>query len=171
MIKQAALFLTIFFSVILFSSSSPLKQKSFIDVTGGLISAIDIDDDVNFKTFTDLEREANITSGSGRSNTVQKTLPITNGPETDEVCNLSQKLKDEIASYSPIADQVFKTVLQGHFKGRTYNDLSFFVDEFGSRIAGSKNLENAIDFMIEKMIQDDLENVHGEEVPIPHWVR
>jgi hypothetical protein len=86
-------------------------------------------------------------------------------------CNLKQNLVNEIKSYQPVADAIFQTVLSGSFKGRTYNELSYFVDRFGSRLAGSQNLENSIEYMLEKMTQDGLENVHGEAVTIPHWER
>lgn len=86
-------------------------------------------------------------------------------------CNLSQTLIDEIRGYQTVANKIFKTLLTGSFKGRTYSELAYFVDRFGSRLAGSQNLENAIDYMLDKMTQDGLENVHGEEVNIPHWVR
>jgi carboxypeptidase Q len=32
-------------------------------------------------------------------------------------------------------------------------------------------LENAIDYMLEKMEKMGLEDVHGEPVVVPHWVR
>jgi len=86
-------------------------------------------------------------------------------------CNLSSDLVKEIASYQNITNLILKTVLNGTFKGRTYNDLGFFVDKFGSRLTGTANLEDAIDFMLSKMEQDELDNVHGEEVEVPRWVR
>jgi len=86
-------------------------------------------------------------------------------------CSLSSKLIQEIQSYGAIADLILKTVLNGTFKGRTYKDLAFFVDKFGSRQAGTANLEHSIDFIMEKMRNDGVENVHGEEADIPHWVR
>ena len=49
--------------------------------------------------------------------------------------------------------------------------LSELVDTFGSRIVGSDRLENAIDYVIEKMQKDGLENVHTENETVPHWVR
>jgi hypothetical protein len=115
------------------------------------------------------------------SNGVIGFVPITNNDTSPRqnlkistsapVCNLSQRLIDEIAGYKQTATRIFEAILSGSFKGKTYDDLSFFVDKFGSRVAGSKNLEDSIDYMLSKMVQDGLENVHGEEVTIPHWVR
>ncbi len=44
-------------------------------------------------------------------------------------------------------------------------------DRFGPRISGSQNLERALDWVLEEMRRDGLENVHGERAMIPHWVR
>lgn len=84
---------------------------------------------------------------------------------------LPDEIKKEIKSYQDTANKIMETLLSGSFKGRTYNELGYFVDKFGSRLAGTENLENAIDYMLDKMKQDGLDNVHGEEVTIPHWVR
>lgn len=88
-----------------------------------------------------------------------------------KACNLPEEVVREIASYQPIADQIIESLTKGTFKGSTYRHLSEFVDNFGNRIAGSKNLENAIDYMLGKSKEFGLENVHGEEVQVPHWVR
>ncbi|XP_063909153.1 carboxypeptidase Q-like [Zophobas morio] len=86
-------------------------------------------------------------------------------------CNLPTKLKTEIASYASTVEKIINAAVNGSFKGVTYQELSLFVDTFGNRIAGSQNLENAIDYMINKSIVNRLDNVHGEEVQVPHWVR
>ncbi|XP_044258643.1 carboxypeptidase Q-like [Tribolium madens] len=88
-----------------------------------------------------------------------------------EDCNLPQDLVNEIASYAPIVQKIINTSVNGSFKGITYNELAYFVDKFGNRISGSQNLEDAIDFMIKKSSASGLDNVHGEEVPVPHWIR
>jgi len=99
--------------------------------------------------------------------------PTSSSPSFQDNCQeiLSQDVIREIAGYQDVANRIIQTALAGSFKGRTYNELSYFVDKFGSRVAGSENLENAIDYMLEKMKQDELDNVHGEQVQIPHWVR
>lgn len=52
-----------------------------------------------------------------------------------------------------------------------YKRLCTLCDKFGSRFSGSTNLEAAIDWVLAEMKNDGLENVHGEPVMVPHWVR
>lgn len=52
-----------------------------------------------------------------------------------------------------------------------YQRLGRLCDTFGPRFSGTTNLEAAIDWTLGEMRQDGLENVHGEEVMVPHWVR
>ena len=49
--------------------------------------------------------------------------------------------------------------------------LARLCDTFGPRFSGTTNLEAAIDWILAEMKMDGLENVHGEEVSVPHWVR
>ena len=49
--------------------------------------------------------------------------------------------------------------------------LAELTDTFGHRLAGSKALEDTIDWAIGEMSRDGLENVRGEKVMVPHWVR
>lgn len=86
-------------------------------------------------------------------------------------CNLPQSLITEIRSYQTTVNKIIHETTLGTSKGFTYRELADFVDQFGSRIAGSGNLENAIDYMLNASKFHNLEHVHGEEVEIPHWVR
>lgn len=52
-----------------------------------------------------------------------------------------------------------------------YERLTELVDLFGHRLSGSQSLEDAIDWILEEMRSDGLENVRGENVMVPHWVR
>src|SRR5580658_6231858 len=52
-----------------------------------------------------------------------------------------------------------------------YERLARLCDTFGPRFSGTTNLEAAIDWILAEMKRDGLENVHGEEVMVPHWVR
>ena len=52
-----------------------------------------------------------------------------------------------------------------------YRRLGRLVDTFGSRLSGSPSLEAAIDWVLETMKTDGLENVRGEPVMVPRWVR
>ncbi|MCC7054428.1 MAG: M20/M25/M40 family metallo-hydrolase [Gemmatimonadaceae bacterium] len=52
-----------------------------------------------------------------------------------------------------------------------YKRLGALVDGFGHRLSGSAALERAIDWILAEMQRDGLENVRGEPVMVPHWVR
>lgn len=52
-----------------------------------------------------------------------------------------------------------------------YQRLAELCDTFGPRLSGSTNLEAAIDWVLARMKRDGLENVHGEDVRVKHWVR
>lgn len=52
-----------------------------------------------------------------------------------------------------------------------YNRLGDLTDRFGNRISGSKALEDAISWILDKMKTDGLANVRGEAAMVPHWVR
>jgi carboxypeptidase Q len=52
-----------------------------------------------------------------------------------------------------------------------WNRLALLADTYGNRPSGSKRLESAIDWIVEQMKQDGLENVHTEAVMVPVWVR
>ncbi|KAF7278802.1 hypothetical protein GWI33_007953 [Rhynchophorus ferrugineus] len=88
-----------------------------------------------------------------------------------DTCDLSQSLLNEIHSYEETANTIINTIVNGKYKGGTYKELAKFVDKFGARLSGTQNLENSIDYMLELMRANNLDNVHGEEVYIPHWIR
>ena len=52
-----------------------------------------------------------------------------------------------------------------------YNRLARLVDGFGHRFSGSQSLERALDWIVDEMKRDGLENVHKEPVMVTHWVR
>lgn len=52
-----------------------------------------------------------------------------------------------------------------------WDRLAYLTDTFGPRLSGSKGLERAIEWIQEEMVNDGLENVRGEPVKVPHWVR
>jgi carboxypeptidase Q len=52
-----------------------------------------------------------------------------------------------------------------------YQRLAQLCDTFGPRFSGTTNLEAAIDWILQQMKNDGLENVHGEEILVRHWVR
>ena len=52
-----------------------------------------------------------------------------------------------------------------------YTRLAYLTDQIGHRISGSKNLERAVEWALAEMKRDGLDNVRGEKVMVPHWVR
>jgi len=52
-----------------------------------------------------------------------------------------------------------------------WNRLAEMTERFGNRLSGSPSLERAIDWMLETMRADGLQNVRGERVMVPVWVR
>jgi carboxypeptidase Q len=52
-----------------------------------------------------------------------------------------------------------------------WNRLARLSDTFGPRFSGTESLERAIDWVLAEMRKDGLENVRGEDVMVPRWVR
>lgn len=65
------------------------------------------------------------------------------------------------------------TKITQHSKGnsRAWERLAFMADSFGHRLSGSKALEDAIDWAVDRMAKDGLANARREKVMVPHWVR
>lgn len=72
------------------------------------------------------------------------------------------------AQYRSVAQRIITTSLAD---SAAYNRLAKLTDTFGNRISGSTNLERAIDWILAQMKSDGLQDVHGERVMVPHWVR
>jgi carboxypeptidase Q len=56
-------------------------------------------------------------------------------------------------------------------RSRAFSRLEHLCLTYGSRYSGSASLERAIDWTLNEMKADGLDNVHGEEVTIPRWIR
>jgi carboxypeptidase Q len=52
-----------------------------------------------------------------------------------------------------------------------YARLALLTDTFGARFSGTPALERAIDWILAEMRKDGLQNVRGERVMVPVWVR
>ncbi len=72
------------------------------------------------------------------------------------------------SDYRSVADKLIRAATGTDF---AYQRLGELCDTFGPRFSGTTNLEAAVDWALAKMKADGLENVHGEEVMVPHWVR
>src|SRR4051812_9832747 len=70
--------------------------------------------------------------------------------------------------YRATSDRIIKTAFSD---SSVWNRLAEMTDKFGNRLSGSQSLENTIDWILVQMKNDGLENVRGEKVMVPHWVR
>lgn len=77
----------------------------------------------------------------------------------------AQSLADR---YRPQADSILAAALRD---SSAWNRLAELTDRFGNRLSGSDALEHAIDWVLGEMRRDGLDNVRGEPVMVPHWVR
>ncbi len=73
-----------------------------------------------------------------------------------------------VARYQAVADRLTKAALAD---SAAWNKIAEVADRFGHRISGSAALEQAHDWILERMKTDGLENVRGEPVMVPRWVR
>lgn len=83
----------------------------------------------------------------------------------------SLKIDDQRSVSSAITDRILETVTKGAFRGVTYNRLADLADTIGPRLCGNETLNQAVHWVQNAMIKEGLENVHIEEVKVPHWVR
>ncbi|MEJ2502711.1 MAG: M28 family metallopeptidase, partial [Gemmatimonadota bacterium] len=72
------------------------------------------------------------------------------------------------AAYRADADRLIDAALAD---SAAWDRLAALVDGFGHRLSGSESLERAIDWILAEMEADGLENVRGEPVMVPKWVR
>ena len=77
----------------------------------------------------------------------------------------SQSLADR---YRADADNIIAAALRD---SSAWHRLAELTDRFGHRFSGSESLERAIDWIMEQMRRDGLQNVRGEPVMVPRWVR
>ena len=71
-------------------------------------------------------------------------------------------------AYRPAAERIIAAALAD---SAAWNRTAALTDKFGHRLSGSRSLEDALDWIMAEMKRDGLENVHGEPVTVPHWVR
>lgn len=71
-------------------------------------------------------------------------------------------------AYRVDADRIIDAALAD---SAAYERLALLTDLFGHRFSGSQSLEDALDWILEEMQSDGLENVRSQEVLVPRWVR
>lgn len=72
------------------------------------------------------------------------------------------------ARYRAVADRLIDAALAD---SAAWQRLARITDAFGHRLSGSESLERALGLVLDEMRRDGLENVRGEPVIVPHWVR
>ena len=68
-------------------------------------------------------------------------------------------------------DTALRIISEALADSTAYERLAYICDSFGPRLSGSRNLEDAISWVIKEMKNDDLANVRGERVKVPTWIR
>lgn len=63
----------------------------------------------------------------------------------------------EVAGYADVAKQIIDLAVFGAAQNRSYSRLADFTDTIGNRVSGSNNLEMAIKYMYNAMVQDGLD--------------
>ncbi len=76
--------------------------------------------------------------------------------------------QDVRTRYGAAADRIITAALAD---SAGYHRLGELVDRFGPRFSGTPELERAIDWILLEMSRDGLQNVRGERVMVPRWVR
>ncbi|MBM4194443.1 MAG: M20/M25/M40 family metallo-hydrolase [Gemmatimonadetes bacterium] len=77
----------------------------------------------------------------------------------------AQSLTDQ---YRATTDRIIQAALSD---SAAWNRVAELTERFGARFSGSQSLEQAIDWIIVQMRADGLDNVRGEPVMVPRWVR
>ena len=73
-----------------------------------------------------------------------------------------------VTRYQAVADRLTTAALAD---SAAWNKIAELADRFGNRLSGSAALEQAHEWILERMKADGLENVRGEPVMVPRWVR
>ena len=71
-------------------------------------------------------------------------------------------------SYRADAERIIAAALAD---SAAWKRLATLADTYGHRLSGSASLERAIDWTLAEMRRDGLQNVRGEPVMVPRWVR
>jgi carboxypeptidase Q len=96
-------------------------------------------------------------------------LVITSSPQLIAAQSPVSRGDPSIADvYQPVADSLIAAATRD---SSAHLRLGKLVDTFGHRLSGSASLEAAIDWILKEMKSDSLQNVRGERVMVPHWVR
>jgi carboxypeptidase Q len=100
---------------------------------------------------------------------VKRVSPFLLGLVTATLLAPAQVASQDIANaYRDVANRLIDAATSNH---DAYARLTELVDRFGNRVSGSVALEQALDWILDEMEADGLDNVTADPVMIPHWVR
>ncbi len=88
--------------------------------------------------------------------------------QDSDAAAVDPEIAAQIAAYQDVAAQLIDAALADSV---AYERLAYMADTFGPRFSGTQELEDAIDWILEMMEADGLDNVRGEPVMVPRWVR
>ena len=74
----------------------------------------------------------------------------------------------DVEQYRAAAEMIIAAALAD---SSAFERMAYFVDRYPQRLSGSDMLERSIDWVLAELEADGLENVRGQEVMVPHWVR
>ena len=77
-------------------------------------------------------------------------------------------LSTDVTAYESTANRLIDAALAD---SSAFERLATLTDTFGPRFSGTQALEDALDWIMAEMEADGLENVHGEPVMVPRWIR
>src|SRR5260221_9520122 len=111
----------------------------------------------------------------GQRMCVVLALPILLLASTDVVAQSARDASDTGSGHSTWLDhyrepaaRLIGETLSSPF---AWQRLSVLTDTIGHRLSGTPALDRAIQWALAEMKRDGLENVHGERVMVPRWVR
>jgi len=80
-----------------------------------------------------------------------------------------------LTAQAPVADRYRQSadriIDESQRDSAAWHRLAELTDRFGNRFSGSAPLERAIDWVLAEMRKDGLDNVRGERVKVPRWIR
>ena len=85
------------------------------------------------------------------------------------IVSINSLLSEDFSEkYKDVAKKIYE---HAHRDSAAWDRLAYMLDNFGHRISGSENLEKTIEWILEEMEKDGLENVAWDDVEVPVWER
>lgn len=81
----------------------------------------------------------NVAFGGVSDNTIEQYAIIKDGQTT---CDIPDSLVKEISGYQATVNKIFDQILNGKFKGKTWESLAELTDTFGKSKGGSTRLSH-----------------------------